>query len=65
MRTGESVTQQRPAARRAGGSKTPRRRSPAWVSRDNGHRSRNAMIPDMAGMGQMCPAALVAVQSDE
>lgn len=49
----------------AGGSKTPTHRSPAWVSRDNDCRNRNAMIPDMAGMGQMCPGALVAVQSDQ
>jgi hypothetical protein len=43
----------------------PRRRSPACINRDNDRRNRNAMIPDMAGMGQMCPGALVAVQPDQ
>jgi hypothetical protein len=43
----------------------PRRRSLARANWDNGRRSRNAMIPDMAGMGQICPGAFVAVQSDQ
>jgi len=44
---------------------TPRRRSPACINRDNDRRNRNAMIPEMAGMGRMRPRALMAVLSDQ
>jgi hypothetical protein len=38
------------------------RRSLACANRDNGHRNRNAMIPDMAGMGLMPCAGLCRVE---